>query len=281
MIIVNNVCEAKKILRDIKKSEKSIGFVPTMGYLHDGHISLVKQSRKDNDFTVVSIFVNPTQFGPNEDLDKYPRDFVRDEKLLRDVGVDMVFYPSEKIMYPDGYATFVNVERVTEPLCGAKRPGHFRGVATVVCKLFNIVLPDKAYFGLKDYQQVIVIKRMVEDLNMDVDIIGMPIVRESDGLAMSSRNVYLSQDERLSALSLSRSFYLVEEKLRSGEMRASEIIKDVEDFINSHPYTKIDYVEIVDKDSLEKLDFINGPFLMAMAVFVNKTRLIDNKIFEV
>lgn len=281
MLIVNSVCEAKKILRDIKKSGKSIGFVPTMGYLHNGHISLVNQSKKDNDFTVVSIFVNPTQFGPKEDLDKYPRDFARDEKLLRESGVDMVFYPSEKIMYPDGYATFVNVERVTEPLCGAKRPGHFRGVATVVCKLFNIVLPDKAYFGLKDYQQVIVIKRMVEDLNMDVDIVGMPIVRESDGLAMSSRNIYLSQDERLSALSLSKSFSLVEEKLRSGERKASEIIKDVEGFINSYPYTKIDYVEIVDKDSLEKLEIVNGPFLIAMAVFVNKTRLIDNKIFEV
>ncbi|MCA1980452.1 MAG: pantoate--beta-alanine ligase [Calditerrivibrio sp.] len=281
MLIVNTVCEAKKILRDIKNSGKSIGFVPTMGYLHSGHISLVDQSKKDNDFTVVSIFVNPTQFGPNEDLDKYPRDFVRDEKLLRDAGVDMVFYPSVETMYPDGYATFVNVERVTDPLCGAKRPGHFRGVATIVCKLFNIVSPDKSYFGLKDYQQVIVIKRMVEDLNMDVDVVGMPIVRESDGLAMSSRNVYLSPDERLSALSLSRSFPLVEKKLKSGERRASVIIKDVEDFISSHPYSRIDYVEIVDKDSLEKLDFIDRPFLMAMAVFINKTRLIDNKIFEV
>lgn len=281
MLIVNTVCEAKKILRDIKNSGKSIGFVPTMGYLHSGHISLVDQSKKDNDFTVVSIFVNPTQFGPNEDLDKYPRNFVRDEKLLRDAGVDMVFYPSVETMYPDGYATFVNVERVTDPLCGAKRPGHFRGVATIVCKLFNIVSPDKSYFGLKDYQQVIVIKRMVEDLNMDVDVVGMPIVRESDGLAMSSRNVYLSPDERLSALSLSRSFPLVEKKLKSGERRASVIIKDVEDFISSHPYSRIDYVEIVDKDSLEKLDFIDRPFLMAMAVFINKTRLIDNKIFEV
>ncbi|MCA1927671.1 MAG: pantoate--beta-alanine ligase [Calditerrivibrio sp.] len=281
MLIVNTVCEAKKILRDIKNSGKSIGFVPTMGYLHSGHISLVDQSKKDNDFTVVSIFVNPTQFGPNEDLDKYPRDFVRDEKLLRDAGVDMVFYPSVETMYPDGYATFVNVERVTDPLCGAKRPGHFRGVATIVCKLFNIVSPDKSYFGLKDYQQVIVIKRMVEDLNMDVDVVGMPIVRESDGLAMSSRNVYLSPDERLSALSLSRSFPLVEKKLKSGERRASVIIKDVEDFISSHPYSRIDYVEIVDKDSLEKLDFIDRPFLIAMAVFINKTRLIDNKIFEV
>ncbi|MCA1933603.1 MAG: pantoate--beta-alanine ligase [Calditerrivibrio sp.] len=281
MLIVNTVCEAKKILRDIKNSGKSIGFVPTMGYLHSGHISLVDQSKKDNDFTVVSIFVNPTQFGPNEDLDKYPRNFVRDEKLLRDAGVDMVFYPSVETMYPDGYATFVNVERVTDPLCGAKRPGHFRGVATIVCKLFNIVSPDKSYFGLKDYQQVIVIKRMVEDLNMDVDVVGMPIVRESDGLAMSSRNVYLSPDERLSALSLSRSFPLVEKKLKSGERRASVIIKDVEDFISSHPYSRIDYVEIVDKDSLEKLDFIDRPFLIAMAVFINKTRLIDNKIFEV
>lgn len=281
MQIIREIKPLKQILSDKKRQGLSIGFVPTMGYLHEGHLSLVRESKKNNDITVVSIFVNPTQFGPNEDLDRYPRDFERDEKLLRNEGVDVIFYPDVKEMYPDNYMTYVNVERITDRLCGIKRPGHFRGVATIVCKLFNIVKPDRAYFGLKDYQQVLVIKRMVEDLNMDVEIVPMPIVRESDGLAMSSRNVYLSEDERRSALSLSRSFLLVDELIKRGERDVKKIIKEVSDFILSHPYTQIDYVEIMDPDTLDYKDTLHGRFLLALAVFVNKTRLIDNKIFEV
>lgn len=281
MQIIREIKPLKQILSDKKRQGLSIGFVPTMGYLHEGHLSLVRESKKNNDITVVSIFVNPTQFGPNEDLDRYPRDFERDEKLLRNEGVDVIFYPDVKEMYPDNYMTYVNVERITDRLCGIKRPGHFRGVATIVCKLFNIVKPDRAYFGLKDYQQVLVIKRMVEDLNMDLEIVPMPIVRESDGLAMSSRNVYLSEDERRSALSLSRSFLLVDELIKRGERDVKKIIKEVSDFILSHPYTQIDYVEIMDPDTLDYKDTLHGRFLLALAVFVNKTRLIDNKIFEV
>ncbi len=281
MEIVREIKPLKQILSEKKRQGLSVGFVPTMGYLHEGHLSLVRESKKNNDITVVSIFVNPTQFGPNEDLDRYPRDFDRDEKLLRNEGADIVFYPDVKEIYPDNYMTYVNVEKITDKLCGLKRPGHFRGVATVVCKLFNIVKPDRAYFGLKDYQQVLVIKKMVEDLNMDVEVVPMPIVRESDGLAMSSRNVYLSQDERRSALSLSRSFGVVDELIRNGERDVRRIIDAVSEFILSHPYTKIDYVEIMDPDTLDYKDTVNDRFLLALAVFVNKTRLIDNKIFEV
>ncbi|MGB9731615.1 MULTISPECIES: pantoate--beta-alanine ligase [Calditerrivibrio] len=281
MEIIREIKKMKDYIAEKSKKGYRIGFVPTMGYLHDGHLSLVRRSKKDNDITVVSIFVNPTQFGPNEDLDRYPRDFDRDENLLRNESVDVIFYPDLKEIYPDNYMTYVNVEKITDRLCGIKRPGHFRGVATIVCKLFNIVKPDRAYFGLKDYQQVLVIKKMVEDLNMDVDIVPMPIVREEDGLAMSSRNVYLSKEERESALSLNRSFALVEELLKNG-VRNSKTIKDkVSDFILGHPYTKIDYVEIMDPDNLDYVEDITGNFLLALAVFINKTRLIDNKIFEV
>ncbi|MCX8083577.1 MAG: pantoate--beta-alanine ligase [Calditerrivibrio sp.] len=281
MDIIREIVDIKNCISTLKKTGKSIGFVPTMGYLHEGHISLVRASKKENNITVVSIFVNPTQFGPNEDLERYPRDFERDEYLLRKEGVDIVFYPSVEEIYPKGYSTYIDVERITGHLCGPKRPGHFRGVATVVCKLFNIVKPDRAYFGLKDYQQVLVIKRMVADLNMDVQIIAMPIIREVDGLAMSSRNVYLSGEERESALSLFRSFTIVDKAITEG-IRDSKIIKKmVSDFILSHPFTKIDYVEIVDPNTLEHIDIIDRDFLVALAVFVNKTRLIDNKIFEV
>jgi pantoate--beta-alanine ligase len=281
MEIANTVKRAKEIVKNARKSNKKIGLVPTMGYLHEGHLSLVKQSKEHTDFTVVSIFVNPAQFGPNEDFDRYPRDFKRDEALLKEFGVDMVFYPTVDEMYPPSYSTYVNVEKITERLCGASRPGHFRGVATVVCKLFHIIEPDKAFFGLKDYQQFLVIKKMVSDLNMDINVIGVPIVREKDGLAMSSRNVYLSDEERKSALSLNKSFQIVHEELSKGNRDANAIIKKIEDFISSHPFTKIDYVEIVNPDTLEKIFTINGRFLYALAVYINKTRLIDNKIFEV
>jgi pantoate--beta-alanine ligase len=281
MEIIQKIRPLKELITNYKKDGLSIGFVPTMGYLHEGHLSLVREAKKNNDITVVSIFVNPTQFGPNEDLDKYPRDFERDEILLRGEGVDIIFYPDVKEMYSSNHMTYVNVEKITDKLCGLKRPGHFRGVATVVCKLFNIVKPDNAYFGLKDYQQVLVIKKMVEDLNMDVDIIPMPIVRERDGLAMSSRNVYLSDEERVSALSLNRSFLLVDDLMKKGIRNSKILIDEVTKFILSHPYTKVDYVEVVDPDNLENKDRLEGRFLLALAVFVNKTRLIDNKIFEV
>jgi len=281
MKIIQKIRPLKELITNYKKDGLSIGFVPTMGYLHEGHLSLVREAKKNNDITVVSIFVNPTQFGPNEDLDKYPRDFERDEILLRGEGVDIIFYPDVKEMYSSNHMTYVNVEKITDKLCGLKRPGHFRGVATVVCKLFNIVKPDNAYFGLKDYQQVLVIKKMVEDLNMDVDIIPMPIVRERDGLAMSSRNVYLSDEERVSALSLNRSFLFVDDLLKKGIRNSKILIDEVTKFILSHPYTKVDYVEVVDPDNLENKDRLEGRFLLALAVFVNKTRLIDNKIFEV
>lgn len=233
MEIIQKIRPLKELITNYKKDGLSIGFVPTMGYLHEGHLSLVREAKKNNDITVVSIFVNPTQFGPNEDLDKYPRDFERDEILLRGEGVDIIFYPDVKEMYSSNHMTYVNVEKITDKLCGLKRPGHFRGVATVVCKLFNIVKPDNAYFGLKDYQQVLVIKKMVEDLNMDVDIIPMPIVRERDGLAMSSRNVYLSDEERVSALSLNRSFLLVDDLMKKGIRNSKILIDEVTKFILS------------------------------------------------
>ncbi|MGA1862797.1 pantoate--beta-alanine ligase [Deferribacter thermophilus] len=281
MQIVNSKAEMKKISQDFKNNGYKIGFVPTMGYLHEGHLSLVRQAKKENDKVVVSIFVNPLQFGPNEDLDKYPRDLERDKAILEKEGVDVLFYPSVEEMYPKDFLTKVSVGKITEVLCGASRPGHFDGVCTVVTKLFNIVKPDNAYFGKKDYQQLKVIERFVKDLDMDVNIVGMPIVRESDGLAMSSRNVYLNEEERKSALSLNRSFKIVEDALAEGVRSAGEIKKRVIDFISSHPYTKIDYVEIVDPESLEKVEDIKDKFLLALAVFVGKARLIDNNIFEV
>ncbi|KAA0259195.1 pantoate--beta-alanine ligase [Deferribacter autotrophicus] len=281
MKVVKTKKEMKKISDDYRKEGKSIGFVPTMGYLHAGHLSLVRAAKKDNDVVVVSIFVNPLQFGPQEDLDRYPRDFERDCSLLEKEGVDILFYPDVQEMYPDRFLTKVSVKEITEILCGASRPGHFDGVCTVVTKLFNIVKPHRAYFGKKDYQQLKVIEKFVEDLDMDVEVIGMPIVRESDGLAMSSRNVYLSDDERKSALSLNKSFDVVKAALDEGVRDVSEIKRRVHEFISSHPYTKIDYIEIVDPETLEKLDVINKPFLLALAVFVGKARLIDNNIFEV
>lgn len=281
MQIVNSKVEMKKISQDFRNNGYKIGFVPTMGYLHEGHLSLVRQAKKENDKVVVSIFVNPLQFGPNEDLDKYPRDLERDKALLEKEGVNVLFYPSVEEMYPKDFLTKVSVRKITEVLCGASRPGHFDGVCTVVTKLFNIVKPDNAYFGKKDYQQLKVIERFVKDLDMDVNIVGMPIVREPDGLAMSSRNVYLSEEERKSALSLNKSFKVVEDALAKGVRSAEEIRKRVIDFISSHPYTKIDYVEIVDPETLEKVVEIKSNFLLALAVFVGKARLIDNNIFEV
>lgn len=249
-----------------------------MGYFHEGHLSLMRAARKENDVVVVSLFVNPTQFGPNEDLDRYPRDFDRDQRLAAEVGVDAIFAPTPEEMYPPGYATYVEVERLSQGLCGQSRPGHFRGVATVVCKLFNIVQPDRAYFGQKDFQQQLIIRRMVRDLNFPLTIVTVPTVREPDGLAMSSRNAYLSPEERKSALALIRSLKQGEALIRSGERQAQKIRQAMAETLGSDPRVCIDYVEVRDPESLEPVFTIDGEVLLAVAAFVGQTRLIDNLV---
>jgi pantoate--beta-alanine ligase len=280
MKIVEKVKEMQAISLAEKRVGKRVGFVPTMGYLHEGHLSLVRRARRENDIVVVSIFVNPTQFGPNEDFERYPRDLKRDAELLKREGVDYLFHPKAEEMYPPGYSTFVEVEGLTETLCGAKRPGHFRGVATVVTKLLNIVQPDRAYFGEKDFQQLQVIKRLVRDLNIPVEVVGCPIVREEDGLALSSRNTYLSSEERESALALYKGLKLAKELFESGERDAERIKREVERLILSHPkVSKVDYVEIVDSETLKPVKEVKEGDTIALAVFVGKTRLIDNYQF--
>ncbi|QAV33421.1 pantothenate synthetase [Fervidobacterium changbaicum] len=280
MRLVHTIAEMKKIVNDILKSGKSIGFVPTMGYLHKGHLSLVEAARKENDVVVVSIFVNPTQFGPNEDYSRYPRDLERDLRLLEPIGVDYVFNPSVEEMYPAMYSTYVEEVELSKYLCGASRPGHFRGVCTVVTKLFNIVKPTKAYFGQKDAQQFRVLKRMVRDLNMDVEMIEMPIVREEDGLAMSSRNVYLNPEERKEATRLYKSLLKAKELIESGERDVQKIKSEMLKILD-HPLLKVDYVEVVDEETLRPVEKIERKVIVALAVFVGKARLIDNMIFEV
>ncbi|AEV68719.1 pantoate--beta-alanine ligase [Acetivibrio clariflavus] len=281
MKLVNKISDLKIIIKSNKSMGKTIGFVPTMGYLHEGHLSLARRSVQENDFTVMSIFVNPTQFGPNEDFERYPRDLERDLAMAESVGVDVVFAPSVEEMYPDGYKTYVNVEDITGVLCGRSRPGHFRGVTTVVNKLFNIVEPDKAYFGQKDAQQVVVVKKMVRDLNMNLEVVACPIVREPDGLAMSSRNTYLSSEERKAALILSKSLFEAEELIKQGERSGKKIAEYIEGRIKTEKLAEIDYVEVVSADSLEKLEELKGNVLIALAVKFGKTRLIDNVIVEV
>lgn len=259
-----------------RRDGKKIAFVPTMGYLHDGHLALMKMARRHGDILVISIFVNPTQFGPQEDFERYPRDLPRDLKLAESVGVDVVFTPSAEEMYPQNYQTYVEVTEVSRPLCGARRPGHFRGVTTVVAKLFNIVKPHVAVFGEKDYQQLVVIRRMVQDLNMDVEVLGHPTVREKDGLAMSSRNVYLSSDERKVALRLYQSLMKAQELVSNGITSAAEVLQEVRSILAPDDRLVVDYAEIRDPETLEELDEINGPALLALAAFVGKARLIDN-----
>lgn len=280
------VIKTVQALRDLVKNEKdlghSVGFVPTMGYLHKGHISLVQAAKEANDFVVVSIFVNPTQFGENEDLDAYPKDLDGDQNKLIDSGVDVLFYPSVEEMYPNGYSTYVEVEGdMTGVLCGSSRPGHFKGVTTIVLKLFNMVLADRAYFGQKDAQQVSVIERMVKDLNVPIEIIPCPIFREEDGLAMSSRNTYLSQSQRQDALVLSQSLYMAEDLISRGERSVAKITEKIIDKIKSVDYAIIDYVEIVDALTLNRIEFIQGEILIALAVKIGKPRLIDNLRLEV
>lgn len=283
MEVITKISHMQTISKNLKKEGKIIGFVPTMGYLHEGHLSLVRECKKDCDVTIVSIFVNPIQFGPKEDLSRYPRDFERDKNMLDRQGVDYIFYPTVEEMYCPDFSTTISVENVTRNLCGASRPGHFRGVTTVVGKLFNIVLPDKAYFGEKDFQQLVTIKRMVRDLNFPVEIIGMPIIREHDGLAMSSRNSYLTEEERKAALCLYKSILLAKDMVGRKQKDVKDIIKSVENLINSTPYTKIDYVKICDPNTLEYIEegSVEGKkLLLALAVFVGNTRLIDNAILE-
>jgi pantoate--beta-alanine ligase len=276
MEIARTIEEVKQKVRDWKKSGLKVGFVPTMGYLHEGHLSLVREARKRTDRVVVSIFVNPTQFGPNEDYQVYPRDFDRDRELLSKEGVDLIFYPSVEVMYPEGYKTYVEVKDLQDRLCGRSRPGHFRGVCTVVLKLFNIVQPEEAFFGWKDAQQVIILQKMVEDLNLSVKIVPLPLVRDDDGLALSSRNTYLSPEERKAALVLSRSLDLAAELIKSGEKRAEVIKNRMLELIQQEPRARVDYVEIVDLRTLEPLEQVQDNTLIALAVFIGRTRLIDN-----
>ena len=275
--VIHSIDEMKNVVKELKKKNKKIGFVPTMGYLHEGHESLIKCSTSENEITVVSIFVNPIQFGKNEDLDRYPRDLERDRQICEKNGVDYIFNPSYEEMYPEGYKTYVEVEEITKNLCGAFREGHFRGVTTVVTKLFNIIKPDNAYFGKKDFQQLKVIQQMVKDLNMDVNVIGCPLIREKDGLALSSRNKYLSKEERESALSLSKSLFLAEQLFESGETDPQTIKKKMEELILSYPLVReIQYIEIVDSETLKPKEKVEKGDTIALAVFVGNTRLIDN-----
>lgn len=276
MELVTTVEEVRSRVKQWKKEGLTVGLVPTMGYLHDGHKSLIDRAVKENDRVVVSDFVNPTQFGENEDLGSYPRDMERDSKLCEEAGAALIFHPAPEEMYAPDYCTFVDMNKLTDVLCGKTRPIHFSGVCSVVSKLFNIVTPDRAYFGQKDAQQLAVIRRMVRDLNFDIEIVGCPIVREPDGLALSSRNTYLNTEERKAALVLSQALKLGKDMMESGETDAVKIRKAMVEHIEKEPLARIDYVEIVDADSLESVQKIENKVLTAMAVYIGNTRLIDN-----
>ena len=279
MKIVGTVKEVREQVKEWKKQGLSVGFVPTMGYLHEGHKSLMDAARKGNDKVVVSIFVNPMQFGPTEDLATYPRDLDHDAALCESAGVDLIFHPEAEEMYEKDFCSFVDMTGLTEGLCGKTRPIHFRGVCTVVNKLFNIVTPDHAYFGQKDGQQLAVIKRMVRDLNMDIEIVGCPIVREEDGLAKSSRNTYLSPEERKAALILSKTVALGKE-LAKTEKDANKVVEAMKKNIETEPLAKIDYVEAVDALPMAPVEKLEGTCMLAMAVYIGKTRLIDNTLIN-
>lgn len=276
MKLVKTKQEVRNIVKEWKRQGLTVGLVPTMGYLHEGHASLIDASVKENDRTVVSVFVNPMQFSPNEDLESYPRDINRDSALCEEHGADLIFNPEPSEMYNDNFCSYVDMDVLTKELCGLSRPIHFRGVCTVVNKLFNIVTPDNAYFGEKDAQQLAVIKRMVTDLDMDIIIHGCPIIREADGLAKSSRNTYLSADERKAALILSKTITLGKDMVKNGEKDAEKIVNAMVKNIETEPMAKIDYVKIVDALTMQQIKTLDGPFLCAMAVYIGKTRLIDN-----
>lgn len=279
MKIVETIKEVREQVKDWKMQGLTVGLVPTMGYLHEGHQSLMEAARKDNDKVVVSIFVNPMQFGPTEDLDQYPRDLEHDAALCEKAGVDLIFHPEPEEMYEKDFCSFVDMTGLTEGLCGKTRPIHFRGVCTVVNKLFHIVAPDRAYFGQKDGQQLAVIRRMVRDLNMDIQIVGCPIVREADGLAKSSRNTYLSEEERKAALILSKTIALGKE-LAETQKDAAKVLQAMREKLETEPLAKIDYVEAVDAFSMEPVDELRGECMLAMAVYIGKTRLIDNTLIH-
>jgi pantoate--beta-alanine ligase len=276
MEILRTVDSVRRWVKAQREAGRAIHFVPTMGYFHEGHLSLMRHAQQDNGAVIVSIFVNPLQFGAGEDLDRYPRDFERDRQMAESVGVDAIFYPDVAEMYPAGYQTEVHVKELSKPLCGRSRPGHFEGVATVVLKLFNIVTPDRAYFGMKDYQQLRVIQQLVRDMNLPVEIVPCPIVREPDGLAMSSRNVYLTPEERAAATVLYRSLQWAQAQVESGERDAHKLREGVFQQIKAEPLARIDYVEVVDAETLQPVERIERPTLIALAVFFGKARLIDN-----
>lgn len=280
MKIVKTISEVRNSVKEWKKQGLSIGLVPTMGYLHEGHKSLIERAHKENDVVVVSDFVNPVQFGPNEDLATYPRDLERDAKLCEEAGAALLFNPEPDEMYFEDFHTYVNMESLSDELCGKTRPTHFRGVCTVVSKLFNIVTPDRAYFGQKDAQQLAIIRRMVRDLNFDIEIVGCPIIREKDGLAKSSRNTYLNEEERKAALILSKAVKLGMELAENGEKSADKIVSEMKKLIETEPLAKIDYVKAVDANSIEIISEMKPPVLVAIAVYIGKTRLIDNFIYE-
>ena len=280
MQVIATVADMAAFAAEQREQGRTLGLVPTMGYFHEGHLSLMRRSAADCDATVVSLFVNPTQFGANEDLDAYPRDQERDEALATDAGADVMFAPDIREIYPDGYRTYIRVEGWSDLLCGVTRPIHFRGVTTVCCKLFNICKPHRAYFGLKDAQQCLIIKKMVRDLNMDVEIVPMPMVREPDGLAMSSRNVYLNDDQRRDAVRLSEALNMAREKVAAGETGAAAVKSLIRNHITESPLAEIDYVEAVDTETLEPVSEIGPGVLIAIAVFFDRTRLIDNIVIE-
>ncbi len=280
MKIIRSPQKMQQIAKKIHFQKKTIGFVPTMGYLHQGHLNLIKIARQKSDIVVVSIFVNPIQFGPKEDLLSYPRDFKRDRKLLAKEQVDYIFYPNVKAMYPKNYATFIELPSLSNVLCGKSRPGHFKGVATVVAKLFNIVQPDVAVFGQKDAQQAVIIKQMTKDLNFPIKIIIAPTTREKDGLAMSSRNIYLSKVEREQATVLHHALKHAQTMIKNGEKNAPKIKALMEELIESMPDAKIDYIEIVNADNLQPITTIKGKVLIALAVKFGKARLIDNALVK-
>ena len=280
MEIIRTVKEMKEFSSEARRAGKTISFVPTMGYFHEGHLGLMREGRKRGDVLVISLFVNPTQFGPKEDFKNYPRDFERDRKMAEGAGVDILFAPEAGDMYPPDHQTIVRVEKVTQNLCGRSRPTHFQGVATVVLMLFEIVMPDVAIFGEKDYQQLATIQQMVKDLHMSVEVLGMPTVREADSLAMSSRNTYLLPDERKAALSLHRSLQRAKELLQKGERKTEPILREMNGILRSESLVRIDYVQICDAHTLEDVDRIEGDVVVALAAYLGKTRLIDNLVYR-
>ena len=280
MVILKKIDEVRAQVKEWKKQGLTVGLVPTRGYLHEGHPSLIKKSVEQNDRTVVSVFVNPIQFGPNEDLESYPRDLEADAKLCESTGADIIFNPEPEEMYADGFVSFINMTGLPNALCGLTRPIHFKGVCTVVGKLFNIVTPDRAYFGQKDAQQLAIIMRMVKDLNFDIEIVGCPIIREADGLAKSSRNIYLTPEERKAAVVLSKAVKLGQDMIADGERDAAKIVGEMKKLISAEPLATIDYVEMVNMDTMQSIEKAEGHVLCAMAVKFGKARLIDNFIAE-